>query len=64
MRVRRALKVFANDRTSETLRRLCRRAQKSAMPANYKARLSAAEINALVAYLARQTARPVEIAAK
>ena len=39
-------------------------AKKSAMPANYKARLSAAEINALVAYLARQTARPVEIAAK
>ncbi len=39
-------------------------AKKSAMPANYKTRLSAAEINALVAYLARQTARPVEIAAK
>jgi len=39
-------------------------AKNSAMPANYKIRLSAAEINALVAYLAKQTARPVEIAAK
>jgi len=29
----------------------------SVMPANYKARLSGAEINALVAYLAQQTAR-------
>jgi cytochrome c oxidase cbb3-type subunit III len=29
----------------------------SVMPANYKARLSGAEINALVAYLAKQTAR-------
>jgi cytochrome c oxidase cbb3-type subunit III len=37
--------------------------RKSAMPANYKSRLSAAEINALVAYLARQTARPAQIAA-
>jgi putative heme-binding domain-containing protein len=36
----------------------------SAMPANYKTRLSGAEINALVAYLAKQTARPVVIAAK
>lgn len=32
-------------------------APNSVMPANYKARLSGAEINALVAYLAQQTAR-------
>jgi cytochrome c oxidase cbb3-type subunit 3 len=32
-------------------------APNSAMPANYKTRLSGAEINALVAYLAQQTAR-------
>lgn len=31
----------------------------SAMPANYKSRLSKTEIDALVAYLARQTARPM-----
>ena len=31
----------------------------SAMPANYKSRLSAKEIDALVAYLAKQTARPM-----
>lgn len=37
-------------------------AKNSAMPANYKTRLSAAEINALVAYLAKQTARPSQIA--
>lgn len=37
-------------------------AKNSAMPANYKSRLSAAEINALVAYLAKQTARPVQAA--
>jgi mono/diheme cytochrome c family protein len=29
------------------------------MPANYKSRLSAKEIDALVAYLAKQTARPM-----
>lgn len=39
-------------------------AKNSVMPANYKTRLSATEINALVAYLAKQTARPLEMAAK
>jgi putative heme-binding domain-containing protein len=34
-------------------------AKTSAMPSNYKARLSGAEIDGLVAYLARQTARPM-----
>lgn len=37
-------------------------AKNSAMPANYKTRLTAAEINALVAYLAAQTARPMQAA--
>lgn len=39
-------------------------AKNSAMPADYKTRLTEPEINGLVAYLARQTARPVAIAAK
>ncbi len=34
-------------------------AKNSAMPATYKSRLSAAEINGLVAYLAKQTGRPL-----
>ncbi|MFN0102466.1 MAG: c-type cytochrome [Bryobacteraceae bacterium] len=38
-------------------------AKNSAMPSNYKSRLSAAEIDALVAYLAKQTARPSQVAA-
>jgi cytochrome c oxidase cbb3-type subunit III len=37
-------------------------AKSSAMPANYKSRLTAAEIDALVAYLAKQTARPMQTA--
>ena len=37
-------------------------AKLSAMPANYKSRLSVAEINGLVAYLAKQTARPMQAA--
>lgn len=37
-------------------------ARTSVMPADYKTRLSPAEINALVAYLAKQTARPPAIA--
>jgi cytochrome c oxidase cbb3-type subunit 3 len=37
-------------------------AKQSAMPANYKSRFSAAEINGLVAYLAKQTARPMQAA--
>lgn len=35
-------------------------AKTSAMPANYKSRLTAAEINGLVAYLAKQTGRQME----
>ena len=39
-------------------------AAKSVMPANYKSRLTPAEINALVAYLAKQTVRPLQSATK